>query len=177
VTFHRVHAVIPTLSDAKGRDLQLLLLVATLSFVAACHRKSGIEETVDARPMTGLSGVAYGDCVEARKRAAAKPDLDVDRIPSPTRQRPAAFLKMPAAVKSQVDQKGAVIKVDVVVDTLGRADMKTFKIVEVSNPWFTENLRSILPQWRFSPALLAGCKVRRVYKFSATAPPKANRKA
>ena len=56
---------------------------------------------------------------------------------------------------------------------LGRADAKTFKIVEVSNPWFAENLRSVIPQWRFTPALLAGCKVRRVYKFSATAKPRA----
>ena len=65
-----------------------------------------------------------------------------------------------------------MIKADVIIDTLGRADMKTFKAVEISHPWFTDNLKSVLPQWRFSPARLAGCKVRRVYKFSATAPPK-----
>ena len=80
---------------------------------------------------------------------------------------------MPAAVRSEIVKKGAVVKVDVLVDTLGRADMKTFKIVEVSNPWFADNLKSVLPGWRFSPALLAGCKVRRVFKFSATAKPRA----
>jgi hypothetical protein len=80
---------------------------------------------------------------------------------------------MPATVSSQVERKGAVVKVDVLVDTLGRVDIKTFKVVEVSNPWFAENLRSVIPQWRFTPALLAGCKVRRVYKFSATAKPRA----
>ena len=42
-----------------------------------------------------------------------------------------------------------------------------------SDPWFAENLRNVIPQWRFIPALLAGCKVRRVYKFSATAKPRA----
>jgi hypothetical protein len=122
--------------------------------------------------MTG-AGVAFGDCVEARRRAAERPDLDVDRLPSPVRQRPAAFQKMPAAVRTQVDKRGAVVKVDVVVDTLGRADMKTFKVVEVSNSWFADNLKSVIPGWRFSPAQLAGCKVRRVYKFSATAKPRA----
>jgi hypothetical protein len=139
--------------------------------LVACRHDPSLEELA-ARPMGGGSGVSYGDCVEARKRAAAKPDLDVDRLPSPTRQRPAAFLKMPAAVRSQVVNKGAVVKVDVLVDTLGRADMRTFKIVEVSNPWFADNLKSVLPGWRFSPALLAGCKVRRVYKFSATSKPR-----
>jgi hypothetical protein len=146
--------------------------IATLSLLIACRHDPGLEE-VAARPMAGGSGVSYGDCVEARKRAAAKPDLDVDRLPSPVRQKPAAFAKMPAAVWSQMKKKGAVVKVDVLVDTLGRADMKTFKVVEVSNPWFADNLKSVLPAWRFSPALLAGCKVRRVFKFSATAKPRA----
>jgi hypothetical protein len=123
--------------------------------------------------MAGGSGVSYGDCIAARKRAAEKPDLDVDRLPSPTRQRPAAFQQMPAEVRTNIWKKGAVVKVDVVVDTLGRADMKTFKVLEVSNPWFGDNLKSVLPAWRFSPAMLAGCKVRRVYKFSATAKPRA----
>jgi len=140
--------------------------------IAACHRNSDLEE-VPARPMAGGAGVSFGDCVEARKRAAVKPDLDVDRLPTPVRQRPPAFQKMPATVRSQVDKRGAVVRVDVVVDTLGRAVMKTFKVVEVSNPWFADNLRSILPAWRFTPAQLAGCKVSRVYKFSATAKPRA----
>lgn len=80
---------------------------------------------------------------------------------------------MPVSVRSQVDKKGAVVKADVVVDTLGRADMRTFKVIEASNPWFADNLKTVLPAWRFQPAELAGCKVRRLYKFSATAKPKA----
>lgn len=83
--------------------------------------------------------------------------------------RPAPFQKMPAAVKTHVNAKGMVAKVNVVVDTLGRADMKTFRVVEVSNSWFADNLKTVLPAWRFTPAVLAGCKVRRVYRFSATA--------
>ncbi|HEU4996268.1 MAG TPA: hypothetical protein VFT29_15735 [Gemmatimonadaceae bacterium] len=127
---------------------------------------------MNAHPIAS-TGVAYGDCAEARKRAADKPDLDVDRLPSPVRQKPPVFQQMPANVKSQVDRKGAVVKVDVIVDTLGRADMKTFKVVEASNPWLAENVKSVLTAWRFSPAQLAGCKVARVYKFSATAKPRA----
>ena len=130
-------------------------------------------EEIGAHPMAAGSGVSYGDCPEARKRAAAKPDLEVDRLPSPIRKRPAAFQQMPPNVRSEVDRKGAVVKVDVVVDTLGRADMRTFKVVDVSNPWFADNLRSVMATWRFAPAQLAGCKVRRVYKFAATAKPRA----
>lgn len=154
-------------------DVRSWIAVVVVVFLSACHRNSGLEsETVSARPVTGGTGVSYGDCVEARKRAAAQPDLEVDRLPSPTRQRPAAFQNMPVEVRSLVDTKGAVVKVDVIVDTLGRADMKTFKVVQSSHPWFADNLKSVIPGWRFSPAQLAGCKVRRVYKFSATAKPR-----
>ena len=118
------------------------------------------------------SVVSYGDCAEARRRAAAAPDLDVDRVPTPVRRRPAAFQRMPPAVKTVVDKHGAVVKVNVVVDTLGHVDMRTFEVVEASHPWFVANLRSVLPRWRFAPAELAGCKVRRVYRFSATARPR-----
>lgn len=143
----------------------LLLVVAT-----ACRRDPELE-VVSARP-TAATGVKYGDCAEARRRAADKPDLDVDRLPTPVTRKPAPFARMPAAVRDEVRRKGAVVKADVIVDTLGRADMKTFKVVESSHPWLAASLRGTLPRWRFSPALLAGCKVPRVYKFSATSRPR-----
>lgn len=149
------------------RHTVLCILVGA---AAACHRDPELE-VVNARPMTP-TGVKYGDCAEARKRAAEKPDLDVDRLPAPIAQKPAPFARMPAEVRSEVAKKGAVVKLDVVVDTLGRADMKTFKVIESSHPWLTANMRSTLPRWRFTPAQLAGCKVARVYKFSATAKPR-----
>jgi len=63
-----------------------------------------------------------------------------------------------------------MINVDVLIDTLGKADMKTFKVVKSSSKWLTENVRGVLPKWTFSPAELAGCKVPRVYHFMASAP-------
>lgn len=144
-------------------------MVVVAVVMAACSKAP--PSTVNARPMSGQSGVTGGDCVEARKRAAAKPDLDVDRLPSPRAQKPPVFQKMPAAVKSQVDRKGAMVKVDVVIDTLGRPVMTTFTVLESTpHPWLAQNVRSVIPKWRFSPAELAGCKVPRVYKFSASAP-------
>ena len=138
--------------------------------LAACSSGPRAETTTDARVMTG-SGVSAGDCVEARRRAAAKPDLEVDRLPALTAQNPRPFQRMPSGVKALVDKQGASVKADVVIDTLGRPVMSTFK-VEESKPhaWLGQNVKSIVPRWKFSPAELAGCKVPRVYKFSATAP-------
>jgi len=158
---------IPLSSRAKrGICCSTVLVLAVL----ACHRDPGLE-IANAKP-AAATGVHYGDCVEARKRAAAKPDLDVDRLPSPVAQKPAPFARMPAAVRSEIARKGAVVKLDVLVDTLGRADMKTFTIVESSHPWLTSSMKSTLPRWKFTPAELAGCKVPRVYKFSATSRPR-----
>jgi hypothetical protein len=82
--------------------------------------------------------------------------------------KPAPFRDMPASVLRK--DGSAEIKIDVVIDTLGRADMKTFKVVKVSNRWFTENVRGFLGKWRFSPAELASCKVPRVYHLMVTFP-------
>jgi len=111
--------------------------------------------------------LAHGDCPAARRLAAEKPDLAVDRIPAPVAMKPAALAKVPPGV---VGPKGAVIKADVIIDTLGRADMKTFTIVQSSHPWLSAHVKSVVAKWTFTPAELAGCKVARVYHFSATAP-------
>jgi hypothetical protein len=154
--------------------MRTLVALGALALIAAC-RSSGApkEETVvSVRPMAGGTGVAHGDCVEANRRALANPDLDVDSVPRPVSQRPRAFANMPAAVRSQINAKGSSVKVDVVVDTLGRAQMKTFKIVESTHPWLADNLRTVMPGWTFRAARLAGCKVPRIFHFSATSRPR-----
>jgi hypothetical protein len=64
------------------------------------------------------------------------------------------------------------VKIDIVVDTLGKAVMKTFTVVATSHPWLATNVKSVIGKWTFSPAQLAGCKVPRVYHFYAAAPPR-----
>ncbi|HEX4683793.1 MAG TPA: hypothetical protein VH277_13835 [Gemmatimonadaceae bacterium] len=112
--------------------------------------------------------VAPGDCAEATRRALAKPDLTVDRIPSPVVAKPPALQRPPKAALRK--DGSADVKVDVIVDTLGRADMSTFKVVTTSNKWLSENVKSVIGKWKFAPAQLAGCKVPRVYHFMASAP-------
>jgi hypothetical protein len=144
-----------------------VLSLPLLFLATACA--SGPRE-LDSRPVrvAGMAKpLAYGNCPEARRLAAEKPDLEVDHIPAPVVMKPPMLAKFPPNV---VGPKGAIIKADVIIDTLGRADMSTFTIVKSSHPWLSAHVKSVLPKWQFSPAELAGCKVARVYHFSATAP-------
>jgi hypothetical protein len=149
------------------RVLTILPLLA--AFVAACASSNA---DPDYRPVR-MAGVAkpltFGDCPEARRMAAEKPDLDVDRLPAPIAMKPPVLAPqdIPPGV---IGPKGAVIKADVIIDTLGRADMRTFRIVKSSHPWLAANVRNGMSKWKYTPAELAGCKVARVYHFSATAP-------
>jgi hypothetical protein len=144
-------------------------LRTTFSLLAALA--AACASAPESRPVR-VAGMAqplkFGDCPEARRLAADRPDLEVDRIPAPIAQKPPVLAKVPPGV---VGAKGAVIKADVIIDTLGRADMSTFRIVQSSHPWLSANVRNGVGKWKYTPAELAGCKVARVYHFSATAPP------
>ncbi len=144
----------------------LLIAIALVTAVACSPPRS--EQVIGVRPMEAQSPVAQGDCAEAVRRAVAEPDLDVDSLPRPVTQRPPPFARMPWAVKQKIDAEGSSVKVEVLVDTLGRPVMKTFTVVESSHPWLAANLKSAMPSWRFRAARLSGCKVPRVWKFSAT---------
>jgi hypothetical protein len=148
-------------------QIRQLLPLSLAAVVAACAHapNSASAEEVGARIAAPLR---QGDCVEARRRAALQPDLEVERLPTPVTMKPPAFRDVPDNVYRK--DGSAEIKIDVIVDTLGRADMKTFKVVKVSNRWFTDNVRSVIPKWTFSPAMLAGCKVPRVYHLMSTHP-------
>lgn len=146
-------------------------LIAALAAACASSNPSPTTSEEVRPPRLASTGISYGDCKEARIRAAAKPDLDVERVPAPVAMKPRPFVGFP---RSALRRDGsATIKVDVVVDTLGHAQMSTFKVVEVSHPWFEKNIRTVLPKWRFTPAQLAGCKVPRVYHFMASLAPRA----
>jgi len=47
-----------------------------------------------------------------------------------------------------------------VVDTAGRADMSTFKVIRASNDLFAAEVRLVLPLWEFFPATAGGRKLR-----------------
>lgn len=145
--------------------------ISVLTLAVACASGAREETVVSARPMDLPAAVAQGDCAEALRRALADPALEVDSVPRVVRQVPRPFARMPWSVKQEIDKKGSSVKVEVLVDTLGRPVMKTFTVVESSHPWLASNLRKSMPGWRFRAARLSGCKVPRVFKFGATSQP------
>ena len=102
------------------------------------------------------------------REAESKPDLDVDRVPSPVKQDPPPF--KPPYPRGVFGKGGTMeIAIEVMVDTLGKADMATFRVVKTSHAWFATKLRSAVSKWTFDPALRAGCKVARLYKLGISA--------
>ena len=112
-----------------------------------------------------MTGAAH--CAEVRERAKANPGLDVEKLPTPVKQ-PKRLLAgpFPAGV---IGRGGyADVHTTVVVDTLGRPVMKSFRVRKASHPWLGQDVKQTIAQWRFSPAELEGCKVARVYRVDAT---------
>ena len=152
----------------------LPLAIAALA-LAACSRNPEPEVQPD-KPVT-FRGVEQplkpGECAEANRRALIDPEMVVDRVAAPKAMKPALFQKAP---RSAFRKDGSMeLKVDVIVDTLGKADMSTFKVVETSHPWFAQNAKTVIPRWSFEPAQVVGCKVRRVYKLMVSVPPRTRR--
>lgn len=150
------------------RPLSRVPLCAAL-LLAACSSNPDpdLVPDVPVRVAPAANAVKFGDCREALRRAAERPDLDVDRLPSPRAYRPAPIdmKTMPPEVRSA---KFSEVRVTVLVDTLGHADMKTFSVVKTTHPWLAASVKSAVAKWRFTPAELAGCKVPRTYKWGAT---------
>ncbi|HWE41212.1 MAG TPA: hypothetical protein VG432_01825 [Gemmatimonadaceae bacterium] len=140
----------------SGRFRFLGLLV-----VAGCA-SSGAASNARVRP--ALTGAAH--CAEVRERAEADPALEVEKLPTPVK-RPSRLLAGP--FPPGVIRNGyADVHTTVVVDTLGRPVMKTFRVRKASHPWLGQDVKKTLSRWTFSPAELEGCKVARVYKVDAT---------
>lgn len=120
--------------------------------------------TSNARMRTPLTGAAH--CAEVRERAAANPSLDVEKLPTPVKQ-PSRLLAGP--FPPGVFKNGyADVHTTVVIDTLGKPVLKTFKVKKASHPWLGQDVKKTIARWTFSPAELEGCKVARVYKVDAT---------
>ena len=155
-------------------NLPRAIAVATLAIalVACAHNPEPdtdpelvVETPVRAAPPVGA--VAPGDCPEALRRALAKPDLPVDRLASPKVAVTSALpvRSMPAEVRRA---KYNEVRISVVVDTLGKADMKTFSVIKTTHPWLASSFKTAVGKWTFEPAMLAGCKVPRIWLGSIT---------
>lgn len=146
---------------------RLLAPIVISAFAVACASHTPDPETepesVGARIADIQAPIKRGDCAEALRRAVAKPDLEVEKVPAPLAMTPPAIdpKKMPKGV---ADKNGYYqVKFQVLVDTLGKADMKTFTVVSTTNAWLGTSVKTAVAKWKFSPAEVAGCKVPRNY--------------
>jgi TonB family protein len=57
------------------------------------------------------------------------------------------------------------VLVQFVVDTTGRADMSTFKVLKSTHELFTQAVKSSLPDWKFYPAEVGGKKVKQLLQM------------
>ena len=135
---------------------------AALLVMAGCASGGA---TSNARVRPALTGAAH--CAEVRGRAKTNPALDVEKLPTPVKQ-PKRLLAGPFP-PGVIGRDGyADVHTTVVVDTLGKPVMKTFKVKKASHPWLGQDVKRTLAGWQFTPAELEGCKVARIYKVDAT---------
>ena len=155
------------------RSLAHAAAVAALALSVACARQPETDPEpemvpeVPVRVAPPLGAVKPGDCPEAVRRARAKPDLEVDRLATPRASVPSAVSgkAMPTAVRRA---KYNEVRITVLVDTLGKADMKTFKVIKTTHPWLASSFQAAVAKWTFDPAQLAGCKVPRLWLGAIT---------
>ena len=108
-------------------------------------------------------------CAEWVRRAVADPEIAVERVPAPVAFEPAPIPKrLPKGVVGK-DGK-AEVRIRVLVDTLGTADMKTFTVVKSTHPTLTRSVRTAVAKWKFVPAEVSGCKVPRNFNWAAITP-------
>ncbi len=155
--------------DAHAARIARAMRIALAGLVAATAGAcaSAATRTTNAQ----LLAPPADSCIIARENAALNPRLDVERVPTPVRMVPPP-IRRPVPRTAVRRDGSSVLRVEVLVDTLGKPDMTTFRAIESTSPWLTTGARNAIAQWTFEPALLNGCKVPRYYQFSASSPPR-----
>lgn len=143
-----------------------LILAAALLMAAGCSSVTS-RKPVD-RPVRAVAPDAPVSCAEWVRRAVAKPELDVERVPEPIAYDPPPIpRRLPPGTIGRDGR--AEVRIKVLVDTLGRADMRTFKVVRSTHPRLTASVKTAVGKWKFRPALIQGCKVPRTFNWGAVA--------
>lgn len=131
------------------------LVVAAASTGCASRQKPGADPTVLIAPpydSTKRDPNAFTLQVNDSTRVVVLVEKPV--TPDPSNEPPA----FPPELR-RTKPHGEVLA-QFVVDTTGRAEMKSFKVLRSSDDLFSESVRRALPRFRFSPAEIAGRKVR-----------------
>lgn len=161
----------PTPSTLRQARMPRALRLALASLAVATAATAGACASATRTTNAQLLAPPADSCIIARENAALDPRLDVERVPTPLRMVPPP-IRRPVPRTAVRRDGSSVLKVEVLVDTLGKPDMTTFRAIESTSPWLTTGARNAIAQWTFEPALLNGCKVPRYYQFAASSPPR-----
>lgn len=161
----------PTPSTLRRARMPRALRLALASLAVATAATAGACASATRTTNAQLLAPPADSCIIARENAALDPRLEVERVPTPLRMVPPP-IRRPVPRTAVRRDGSSVLKVEVLVDTLGKPDMTTFRAIESTSPWLTTGARNAIAQWTFEPALLNGCKVPRYYQFAASSPPR-----
>jgi hypothetical protein len=147
---------------------RLSLALAAAVLLTACSRT---KTALPLSPTPDSVALANSDlCYLVQAEAAKAPSLEVDRAPDVVKYDPPPLARPrngypPGVIRRDGTTK---VKVSVVVDTVGKADMSTFTVVETSHKWLADNLKAAIPKWNFTPAYKNGCRVAGLWVFTAS---------
>jgi TonB family protein len=100
------------------------------------------------------------DSLQAAPRNADQPYMEF-QVNTPVKQAPGTVSPAYPEQLKAAGLGGEVIA-QFVVDTLGRAELNTFKVLKASHTLFAAAVRAALPSMRFTPAELNGRKVKQL---------------
>jgi hypothetical protein len=139
----------------------------SVSVAVACGGRAPADASVKPARMAPSDPVMT--CNEWVRRAVADPELAVERVPAPVAFDPAPLpMRLPKGVIGKDGR--AEVRIRVLVDTLGAADMHTFIVVKSTHPTLTKSVRAAVGKWKFTPAEVSGCKVPRNFNWAAISP-------
>ncbi len=132
--------------------------------LAACAGSPPPEPTPAPAP---ASAAVTDGCASIVAAFLAKPDsTPVTKVPEPIKMEPRPF--RPPYPSDLLAKGKAEFRATVLIDTLGKADLATFKIQVSTHKWFNNQALNAIAKWKFRPAEINGCKVPRNYLFSAS---------
>ena len=116
----------------------------------------------DERDFTGTGGVAGGFAngdSTVRTRPAGDATYSQFQVEKPAAIVPGSnVVDYPATLRNAGVEGDA--RVTFVIDTAGRADMRTYKLIRATRPEFADAVKRSLLRTRFLPAEVGGMKVR-----------------
>ena len=116
----------------------------------------GKQTGTEAVPVVSSAPSDSGDASSSPVYLEAELDQPVERDPS------SAGPTYPDELRTK-NVEGQVVA-EWVVDTTGRADSASFRVVESTHPLFTRAVREVLPAMNFRPAELMGRRVRQLVR-------------